>query len=326
MSWPETLHATLRLFFFDTELAFPQEIGLQLLFFIIPFIGFVVVADGVVRFGVALFNRRERKEAWQVAIASTYRDHIIVCGLGRIGYRVVRELTRLGEEVIGIENDADDPFLEEIMDMGVPVLMGDARREEVLEDAGVSVASAIVACTEDDMTNMAVALDAREFNPDIKVVLRMFDAQLATKVERGFAIHTVFSTTEISAPIFAAAATHAPIDHSFYVDEEEEMMVAMTTVELESMLDGCTVAQVEQRYELSIILHKRENYLRQHPSSKLTLRSNDRLVVLASLDALAELGKQMRVELCGSSGKTIEDHARRSWLSRLLPGRRSDRR
>lgn len=261
-----------------------------------------------------------------MAIASTYRDHIIVCGLGRIGYRVVRELTRLGEEVIGIENDADDPFLEEIMDMGVPVLMGDARREEVLEDAGVSVASAIVACTEDDMTNMAVALDAREFNPDIKVVLRMFDAQLATKVERGFAIHTVFSTTEISAPIFAAAATHAPIDHSFYVDEEEEMMVAMTTVELESMLDGCTVAQVEQRYELSIILHKRENYLRQHPSSKLTLRSNDRLVVLASLDALAELGKQMRVELCGSSGKTIEDHARRSWLSRLLPGRRSDRR
>lgn len=223
LSWPEALHATLRLVFFDTALAFPNKIGLQLLFFFIPFIGFAVVANGVVRFGVALFNRHERKEAWQVAIASTYRNHIIVCGLGRIGYRVVKELTRLGEDVIGIENNADDPFLEEIMDMGVPVLMGDARREEMLENAGVKAASAIVACTENDMTNMAVALDAREFNPGIKVVMRMFDAQLAKKVERGFAIHTAFSTTEISAPIFAAAATHAPIDHSFYIDEANDI-------------------------------------------------------------------------------------------------------
>jgi hypothetical protein len=46
-------------------------------------------------------------------------------------------------------------------------------------------------------------------------------------VERGFAIHTAFSTTEISAPIFAAAATHAPIDHSFYIDEANEIVRIM---------------------------------------------------------------------------------------------------
>lgn len=319
LDWIEALHASFKLIFLETVLPLPRAPGVQLLFFIIPFVGLAVVADSVLRFGVALFNRRERKEAWQVAVASTYQNHIIVCGLGRIGYRVVKELTRLGEEVIGIENDADDPFLEEIMDMGVPVLMGDARREEMLEDAGVRNASAIVACTEDDLTNMAIALEAREFNPDVKVVMRMFDAQLAQKVERGFGIHTAFSTTEISAPIFAAAATHAPIDHSFYVDESEEMVVAMTTVRLGSMLDGCTVAQVEQRYDLSIILHKRQNYLRQRPDAELTLRANDRMVVLASLDALAELGKRMRVKLCDVPEELTERPRRRSWLSRLWP-------
>lgn len=288
ISWAEALHATFKLIFLETVLPFPTAPGLQFLFVAVPLIGLAVVADGVLRFGVALLNRRERKEAWQVAIASTYRDHIVICGLGRIGYRVVKELLRLGEDVVGIERDPECPFLDEIGRLNVPVLLGDARQREMLEKASVREASAIVVCTEDDLANLDIALDARELNPGIKVVLRMFDAQLAEKVRRGFGIHTAFSTSALAAPIFAAAATRAQIDYSFYVDEVL-LNVARATIQAGSALEGRTIAQAEQELDLTIILHRGPDSLDLHPAPDVTLRAGDRLVVFASLEALARL-------------------------------------
>jgi Trk K+ transport system NAD-binding subunit len=258
------------------------------LFIAIPVVGLGVAADGVIRFGVALFSRRERKEAWQVAIASTYHNHVVVCGLGKVGYRVVKELLTLGEEVIGVESDREGQFLEGIRQMNVPVLLGDARQREMLEKARVQEASAVVVCTQDDLTNLDIALDARELNPGIKVVLRMFDAQLAEKVKRGFGIHTAFSTSALAAPVFAAAATRAQIDQSFYVDNVL-MNVARATVPPDSSLEGRTIAQVETEFDITVVLHKRMNSLDPHPAPDVTLGAGDCLVVFASLESLANL-------------------------------------
>ncbi len=317
VSWAEALHATFMLVFAETILPFPKALGLQILFFIIPPIGLAVVAEGILRFGVGLFNRRERKEAWQVAIASTYNDHIIVCGLGRTGYRIVQVLLRLGEEVIGIENDVESPFLEQLYEMQVPVLLGDARQEDVLEQAGVQQASAIVVCTEDDLVSLSIALEAREFNSELKVVMRMFDAQLADKVQSGFGIHTAFSTSALAAPVFAAAATHAQIEHSFYVDDAL-VNVARTTVQPGSALEGCTVASVEQELDISIILYKGADTMDMHPAPDITLSPGDRLVVFASLQALARL-HEMSGERPTPSRRESARPRRRSWLARLLP-------
>jgi voltage-gated potassium channel len=316
ISWTQALHATFMFIFAETILPFPDKPGVQILFFLIPPIGLAVVADGVLRFGVALFNIRERKEAWQMAIASTYRDHIIICGLGRIGYRVVDTLLRMGEEVIGVELNANCPFLEQIRQMKVPVLLGDARQREMLEQARAEEASAIVVCTEDDLTNLAIALDARELNPDIKVVMRMFDAQLAEKVRTGFGIHTAFSTSALAAPVFAAAATRAQIDHSFYVDDIL-MNVAHATVKPGSALEGCTVAEIEKALDISVILYKGLDVLDMHPSPSITLHAGDYLVVFASLEALSRLH-----EMSGGRPTPARQEAsgrRRSWLSRVLP-------
>jgi Trk K+ transport system NAD-binding subunit len=316
LDWAEALHATFKLIFFETLLEFPGTPGLRILFFVLPPVGLAVVADGVLRFGIALFNIRERKEAWQMAIASTYRDHIIVCGLGRTGYRVVKTLLRLGEEVIGIEHDADSLFLEEIREMKVPVLLGDARDEDMLEQARVQQASAIVICTEDDLTSLAIALEARELTPGIKVVMRMFDAHLAEKVRSGFGIHTAFSTSALAAPVFAAAATRAQIDHSFYVDDIL-MNVARTTVQPGSALEGCTVADVEKELDISIILYKGLDVLDMHPAPDITLRPGDYLVVFASLEALARL-HEMSGARPGPSRRDAGTPRRRSWLARLF--------
>jgi len=314
LGWREAAHAIFMLLFAETLLPFPDKLWLQVLFFIIPPIGLAVAADGVLRFGVALFNRRERKEAWQVAIASTYRNHVIVCGLGRVGYRVTKELLRLGEEVVGIERDTEGPFLEELQQMKVPILLGNARARDMLEKACVQEAAAIVACTEDDLTNLDIALDAREIKPDIKVVLRMFDGKLAEKVQRGFGIHTAFSTSALAAPAFAAAATRAKIDQSFYVDDVL-MNVARAIIQEGSALDGRTVAWAENELDLTIVLHETSDAVDPHPAPNVTLRAGDCVVVFASLESLARL-REMSGEACDAQkGK---GSPRRPWLARLL--------
>lgn len=129
-------------------------------------------------------------------------------------------------------------------------------------------------------------------------LLRMFDADLAARVQRGFQIHTAFSTTALAATSFAVAATRAPIDQSFYVDETEELMVAMTTMEPGSAMEGCRIEEIEGELDLSVVLHRRQDALDRHPSPDQTLQADDRLVVLASLDALARLG-----EMCSRARK-----------------------
>jgi len=315
VGWLEATHATFMLLFAETLLPFPETFGLQVLFFVTPPIGLAVAADGVLRFGVALFNRRERKEAWQVAIASTYRNHVVVCGLGKVGYRVTKELLRLGEEVVGIERNAEVSFLEELRQMNVPVLLGDARTRNMLEKAHVQEASAIVACTQDDLTNLDIALDAREIKPDIKVVMRMFDGQLAAKVRRGFGIHTAFSTSALAAPVFAAAATRAKIDQSFYVDDVL-MNVTRATVQEGSALVGRTVAWAERELDLTIVLHEGQNTVDPHPAPEVTFQADDCLVVFASLESLARL-REISGEVCNVAREKKGPRSR-PWPVRLF--------
>jgi voltage-gated potassium channel len=316
LGWIEAIYATFMLLFAETALPFPDVLGLQILFFITPPIGLAVAADGVLRFGVALFNRRERKEAWQVAIASTYHNHVVVCGLGKVGYRVTKELLRLSEEVVGIERDPDIPFLEELRQMNVPVLLGDARTRDMLEKARVEEASAIVACTQDDLTNLDIALDARALNSDIKVVMRMFDGQLAEKVRSGFGIHTAFSTSALAGPVFAAAATHAKIDQSFYVGDVL-MNVARATIQAGSELTGRTVGWMEKEFDLTIVIHEGKDITDPHPAPDVTLEAGDCVVVFASLESLARL-RETSGKTCDVSRKKAKRPRRRPWPTRLF--------
>jgi voltage-gated potassium channel len=284
----EALYGTFSLVFFQSSLEFPRQPWLEVLYFVVPIVGLGVLADGVLRFGVMLFNKRARKEEWQMALASTYRNHVIVCGLGKLGYRVARQLMDFGEEVVGVEQSADRPFVGILREMNVPVVVSDARQREVLKQAGVEHASALIACTQDDLSNLDIALDARELNPNIKIVMRMFDADLARKIERGFGIHTAFSVSALAAPAFAAAATRVNVSYSFYVDNML-LNVSQVTIQPGSPLVGKTLAQVERELELTIVQHKNAARMDLHPDPNIVIEGNDCIAVFAELETLGKL-------------------------------------
>jgi Trk K+ transport system NAD-binding subunit len=289
-NFSEALYATFALVFFDTVLPYPGEWYLQILFFLIPILGLAVVADGLLRFGTALTNKQARGQKWQVAMASIYRDHIIVCGLGKVGYRVMLELLKYGRDVVAIETNEIGRFIEKAKALGIPVILGDARRSDFIRQAGVEYADAIIPATDDELGNLEIALDAREINPDIKVVMRMFNSDLARRVEKGFGIHTAFSSSALTAPIFAAAAMRVNVKHSFYVGDDL-LNLSEIVIQPKSELIGWNLEKLEQEFELSVVYYQSEEVRDLHPDPERCLKAEDTILVLASIETLQQINK-----------------------------------
>jgi Trk K+ transport system NAD-binding subunit len=285
----EAIFLVLQMMFLQANMSFPEPWYLQIFLFLMPIIGIVLLSAGAANLGVKLFNKSARGQDWEVALASTYSDHVIVCGLGKLGYRVTLLLQEFGQSVVAIERDADRYFIPLARERDVPVIIGDARQREVLRKAGIERASAVVCSTQDELANLDIALDARELHPDIKVVLRMFDETLASKVEKGFGIHTAFSMSALSAPAFAAAATRAHIDYSFYVGGTL-LHVSQVNVASHSPLLGLTLESAERKFNMTVVMHQTDGELHLHPTSDEVVKENDTLVVFATLEALGQIG------------------------------------
>lgn len=132
--------------------------------------------------------------------------HCIVCGMGDIGYRVVELLHRLNEKVTVVTLKVREERRREAEARGVRVLIGDARVEQVLQEAGLGSAKLVIAATNEDLVNIEVALDTRRLRPEIPVVIRLFDQDLARQLEGSFDVQRALGMSALAAPSFAAAA------------------------------------------------------------------------------------------------------------------------
>ncbi len=275
---------------FESPLPLPSSWLTRLVFFAIPIFGILILGQVIIRLGRNLLD----KNLWNKSMASTYTDHTIVCGLGKVSLKVIRWILDLNEEAIVIEQNHNNPLIEEVRSWGVPVVIADARRPDVLTEANIQQAESIVPCTNDDLTNLRIALEARRLVPALKVVLRMFDVHLAESVRAGFDIHTVFSIAEISAPSFAAAATRAPLDHAFAFGEGDDrgiLTITTFTIVPESILVGYNVGQLETEFEVAIIALRSDGEFRLHPRDKAQLFAGDQFVASASIESLMTLAQ-----------------------------------
>ncbi len=137
-------------------------------------------------------------------MASRISGHVIVCGVDHLGIRTVRELRLRDERVVVIAPaglPTDVRGLDEI-----PVVTGDPRAEATLGDAGIAAATALVLTLEDDHANLDIALTAQDLNPSLRIVIRMFDAELGSHLRELFPDAVVLSSSALAAPAFVSAA------------------------------------------------------------------------------------------------------------------------
>jgi voltage-gated potassium channel len=237
--------------FFEPTLPFPETPLARVLFAVTPLAGVFLLAEGLLKVGASLFDLAARREVWVSIVSRQMRDHVVVCGLDHLGYRVVEELSRLGEDVVAIEQREADSQVDEVRALGVPVQLGDARRDEVLRQAGIENARAVVCATGSDLTNLEIALDARKLNPRVRVVLRMFEQRLAGKVGQALDVDETFSTSALAAPLIAVQATHSGVLSAYRVEGTVRVTaeipvgagVHVTVGRLESQLSCCVVGR-----------------------------------------------------------------------------------
>lgn len=288
-SFLDAVYAAFGLVFGDHPPTLPRHWLLGAMHFLLPAVGLGVVLEGIVGIAAVVRDRSLNERAWSIVMAESLSNHVILIGLGKVGYRTYRTLHRLGIPVVVIDFDERSSFLTDARRDGTPIIIGDARREALLDEAGIERARAIVIATDNDLANLEVALDARQKRPDIRVVMRMFDQNMADKVHAGFDIRAALSTAALAAPTFAAAAV---VENVIATTVLEEQLLVTVRTQIRSDDPWCkrTLAQVADKHRLCVIGHARAGAaLSLFPPASTTLLPDDQLVVQGLYDELLEL-------------------------------------
>lgn len=214
--------------------------------------------------------------------------HVIVCGVGNVGLKVVQELARRKVPVVVVERDDASPNLQTVRRLGVPVVLADASREESLRSAHVDRAASLIAVTDDDIANLEAALNARSIHPELRVVLRLFDHDLAARVDRAFHLSVSRSVSALVAPAFTAAVLGRRVLSLIPVGREA-LLVAEIPLEPSCELDGVAVSYVDALDGVRVLaVRSRDGNVRWR-DLQAPLRCGDTVIAVATRSGLGLL-------------------------------------
>jgi Trk K+ transport system NAD-binding subunit len=271
----------------------------------------VLFIQGVLNTLRALLARRPAVIR-QRGLAAICSNHVIVCGLGRMGQRVMARLVESGTQVVVIERDFDSEMVTTAIDMRVPVVVGEAQEAKVLRLAGIGRARAIIACIDGDLTNVEIALAARAERDDIRVILRAFNDDFDRGLERSFGQHTAFSASALAAPTFAAATLSRDIEHVLPLGNEL-LGISQFKISSKARISG-SLQSLEDSYNVRVIYHT--------DSSGRQIRYNPKHV-LASGEVLMVIGQIRALEALRGAGLITESSS--TYPSPLVPTEQRDR-
>lgn len=266
----------------------PEQWYLIIFFYIQPAVGVYIVGQGAVDFIRLFFNRSERRSAWELAVARTYRNHVIVIGVGHVGLRVIRTLVLMGFEVVAVDPHLDSEGDAALAEMNIPVVLGDGRMPSTLKDAGILYAQSIVVCTSDDHINLELTMRARDLNPDVRIVARMWDARFADQLQRFLNVQ-VMSASDLAAPAFAGTAVGIEITQTLQVGNVDFSMIKLV-VQQGSFMAGQSIDVLQEDEDIDIVLHGQNGHDPVvHPDGEIIVCGGDTLVLFARHDKITEI-------------------------------------
>lgn len=229
-------------------------------------------------------------------IIKTLSHHFIVCGFGQIGTQAAKEITSRGHKVVVIE--INEEAAEFARKCGHYVIEGDATLDEVLLDAGVKRAKALIATTGSDASNVFITLTAKGFQPNIHVVVRAEAPSSEKKLLRSGA-DRVISIDIIGGRKMALAAMRPNMvefmDIITFQENTgyriEEMLLKST-----SPLAKQTIREANIRQNTGVVIlgvKKADGRFIFNPSADLLLEGGDILLAVGNPSQLATLEKQI---------------------------------
>ena len=243
----------------------------------------VVQSELVSTFG----QRRQSKKM------SKLHDHYIICGSGRVGSHLVRDLQRADVELVIVENDG--ARAAEFSQKGFSVLVGDATLEETLREAGVERARGLAACLPEDADNVYVVLTARDLNPRLHIVARAAEEQAEAKLVRAGANHVV-APTIIGGHRMAVSLIKPAVGEFFDSITGSKLGLAFEQVLIEndSPLVGRVLRETPIRAELDIVIisiRRSNGEMVFNPAAQTIIEAGDILIAIGQMEALTRLNE-----------------------------------
>ncbi|MEM9952112.1 MAG: potassium channel protein [Chloroflexota bacterium] len=224
------------------------------------------------------------------------KNHYIVCGYGRMGRQIIRDLEMRGEPFVLI--DAKTELTEHLLDERIPFIIGDATNDDTLYEAGLRRAKGLVAALSGDAGNIMTVLTARELNPRLFIVARVIRAESESKLRRAGA-NRVVNPYQIGGHRMALSllrpAVHDFLDHIFHFGDNRNIDIGQLHIIGHSDLDGKTIATSGLRddYNVSILgIREPTGKLEITPSPHTKLRPNSELIIIGPPEAIYELERK----------------------------------
>jgi voltage-gated potassium channel len=212
----------------------------------------------------------------------SYSDHFIICGFGRVGRQVARDLRRAGVKHLVVDSNPDNR--EEARGLGVLYIEREPADDEVLELAGIDSAKGVIACVDSDSENIFIALTARQLRDDILIVARASREESETKLLRAGA-DRVISPYKTSGSEMARVALHPQVGGAVEVAD-----FRMEEIEVSPRCEGAgrTVADVRGSSTI-VALRRPDGRLEPQPEGATVIEAGDKLIALGTPDALERL-------------------------------------
>lgn len=273
----------------------PPEWYLVIFWYLLPAFLVFIVGLGAAEFVHLFFHRDDRRDAWRLALASTYRNHIIVFGAGHVGMRVIVTLYNMGADIVVLDNSPDPGVEDALAKMDIPLLVEDGRLPAALEKAGLRRAEAFVACVGSDHVNLEAVMRVRTLNPDIRIVVRMWDDDFSQQVEDFFRVNSVLSSSVLAAPSFAGAALGIEITQTLNIHGVDYSMLRMK-VNAGSFLDGRAIGDLQKYNDMDIVLYSAANseHVSVQPGRSTIVNPGDTIVIFAQHENILKIVNRNR--------------------------------
>jgi voltage-gated potassium channel len=203
-------------------------------------------------------------------------DHYLICGFGRVGRQVARDLAAAGAKYVVIDSNPDNRELAQAV--GVRFLEGPASEDEMLRSAGIERARGIVACVDSDAENIFITLSARELRPDIKIIARASAEDSESKLLRAGA-DRVISPYKTSGTEMARLALHPNVAGALELAPEYRMEEIEVTAGCEG--SGRSVGEIRGGAIIVAVRQSDGNFVAQPPEDT-RLDDGDVLVAMGT--------------------------------------------
>ena len=248
-----------------------------------------VVLEGELR-GVLGRNRMKKELA-------KLKDHYIVCGFGRIGEPVARDLKQEGYRVCILDNDPERE--NEIVAAEHLYVIGDATDESVLELAGISRAKMVLALLPSDADNLFVTITVKELNPGVAVIARASDEKVEPRLKRSGADKVISPYKTAYARFFHAAVKPTVVEFLELVTHREYLQLSIEeiTVSDRSILQDVSLSEADVRHKYGVVvvaIKQANGEMAFNPEASTRLSANDILVVIGKNPDLKRLEKDCK--------------------------------